>query len=166
MAWKRKASPKIVADAQHIRAWLKGTAEGKKLVEELTQRAFEERHEEKCRACLETRLFYRVLVVMRRLGEHPGVEVYSDPGVRVKVVELPNVESDVKEIEPLLRQLLVNRLPKYWRDLVLNQSEAKLVGYPWHGNTAERILEIQRQLNALRLAHEMARDIKEGADAD
>ena len=99
-----------------LRSWLKGSAEGKALLSELTQKAFEEREEAKCRACENMRPYPKVLVVLRRLGQFPGVEVHAEEGVSIRLLELPDVSSD-GEIGKRVEELIETRLPRSWRHL-------------------------------------------------
>lgn len=104
----------LPSTSQGLRAWFKGTVEGRELLRELTEEAFEGRLEEKCRACQKLRPYPKVLVVLRRLGQFPGAEVYTEEGVTVRFLELPDVSSHLS----LLEELIEVRLPRNWRHMV------------------------------------------------
>ena len=69
-----------------LRAWLRGSQLGRSLLRELVEDVFEER----CRACERGMITPRpkVLVVARRLGPLPGVEVYAERRAHVRLEEL------------------------------------------------------------------------------
>lgn len=94
-----------------LRSWLKGSEQGRELLGELTEEAFEKVLEDKCRSCENIRPYPKVLVVLRRLGRFPGVEVYTEEGVAVRFLELPDTDLDLEE-------LIEVRLPRNWRHLV------------------------------------------------
>jgi len=102
---------------QAVRAWLKGTEQGRALLARLTGEAFEEALNAKCRACENIRPYPRVLIVLRRLGNYPGSEAYVDEGVSVRLVELPEI-SDRAEADGLVEEWIAERVPKSWRHLV------------------------------------------------
>lgn len=106
----------LPSTVQGLRVWLKGSTEGKALLRELTDKAFEERVEEKCRTCENMRPYPKVLVVLRRLGRHPGAEVYTEDGVSVRFLELPDVSSD-EASGRLAEELIEVRLPRNWRHM-------------------------------------------------
>jgi hypothetical protein len=91
-----------------LKAWLKGSDEGKALLRELTEEAIEMRLGKKP----------KVLVVLRKLNGHPGIQVYTEEGVLVQVTELPDVENDTPEIESSLDELLELRLHRSWKHML------------------------------------------------
>ncbi len=117
MTQRGRGVSKIPATQVAVRAWLKGSTEGRDLLHRMTQRLVEEAVEEKCRVCQQAHPYPRVLVVLRRLGNHPGVEVYSGPGVLVHIEELPDAPGTAA-CDLLLEQVLEIRLPKTWRWLL------------------------------------------------
>jgi len=53
-------------------------------------------------------------VVARRLGMHPGVEVFRESGVTVRMEELIDIPDD-GSMGVLAERLLVAQLPRNWR---------------------------------------------------
>jgi hypothetical protein len=102
---------------QGLRAWLKGSVQGRELLGELTDKAFKEGMEDKCRACENIRPYPKVLVVLRRLGRFPGAEVYAEEGVSIRFVEMPDVPSD-GEIGTLVEELIEVSVPRSWRYMI------------------------------------------------
>ena len=98
-----------------LRAWLKGSEQGRALLAELTEEAFEKVIEDRCRACQNIRphpkVLSKVLVVQRRLGRFPGVMVYAEEGTSVRLLELPDMRADAEDYIELL-------IPKSWRHLM------------------------------------------------
>ncbi len=105
----------LPSTSQGLRAWLKGSVEGKTLLSELTEEAFEERLEEKCRSCQSIRPYPKVLVVLRRLGRFAGAEVYTEEGTTVRFLELPDVS---EQNGAALEELIEVSLPRNWRHMV------------------------------------------------
>ncbi len=87
------------------------------MLAELAEKDFEERMETKCRSCENIRPYPKVLVVLRRLGQFPGAEVYTEDGVSVRFLEMPDASGD-GEIGRLTEELIEVSLPKNWRHLV------------------------------------------------
>jgi hypothetical protein len=109
----RKSTTTLPTNVKGLRAWLRGSAEGRAILREMC----EEFLEEKCRECQQMRPFPKVLVVMRRLGRFPGAQVYVQEGVTVRMVEMPDVP-DTEACEPRFEELLEWMLPKSWRSLL------------------------------------------------
>ena len=107
----------LPSTAQGLRSWLKGSTEGRALLRELTEEAIEERLEAKCRACESIRPYPKVLVVLRRLGRFPGVEVYTEEGVSLRFLELPDIPATAKA-EILAEEYIELMLSKNWRRLM------------------------------------------------
>lgn len=108
----------IPSTLRGLRAWLKGSKQGRALRRELTEKASEEKTEAKCRACQNIRPYPKCLIVLRRLGTFPGVEVYTEPGTSVRLLELPEVRGDTPEIERLIEDMTGLKLPKNWRHML------------------------------------------------
>jgi len=100
-----------------LRWRLKETQQGQALLGLLTKEAIEEEQEEKCRACQAIRPFPKVLVVLRRLGNYPGAEVYAEEGVSVRFLELPEMSAE-GEIGKLAEEFIEVSVPRSWRHLV------------------------------------------------
>ena len=143
--------PWIPRTLARLRVWLAGSEDGQRLVRECSAKFFEE----KCRACEKGIPVPRVLVVVRRLGRYPGVEVYREKGVNVWLEELVDSQDD-PAIERLVDDLLVAQLPRNWKHLVDCRSDSIV----FTGLTAERqmesliTLELLRELKAWKLLRE------------
>ena len=128
-----------------LRAWLRGSDEGRRLCAELASEAMEKR----CRACQEIAACPKVLVVLRRLGLYPGAEVYAEKGCTVRMMEMPDVSEG-----GLLDEWIESRLPRNWRhmtglpsrridsEVFRGQSLQEVANYM---GMAEAIREIQRR---------------------
>lgn len=136
------------SDARTI-AWLRDTKRGqtilRKASEKLVEQAVKERLEAECRTCQQLGSPPKVLVVVRRLGGWPGVEVFWEPGVMVRCEELVDSENDA-ELEVLCETLLRLQLPKPWKHLVDCRSDSMVF---W-GLSAEGRLEALDTLRVLR----------------
>lgn len=141
--WKQK--PTIPQNAGHLAAWLRDTIEGRKILRDATEEFLEER-------CLNCAAVYRrpkVLVVVRRLGSRPGVEVFAERGVSVRIEEMVDTCDD-PAMERLAEELLVALLPNAWKSLpgcpgYMRQSQV------FTGLTAERLIERLEALDWLAL---------------
>jgi len=150
---RRPDKPTIPREKHPIRAWLKGTVAGRELLAELTEKYLEN----KCRACRSPyRRSPKVLVVARRLGHLPGVDVFSEPKVTVRLEELVDTYDD-PVIECLGDELLVAQLPKTWKHL----PGCRRHNTVFRGLTAERRLEALEMLRTLR----ELKDWREAAEA-
>ncbi len=102
----------IPRSAGQLRAWLRDTETGHEILKEASRGFLED----ECRKCQKLRPYPKVLVVVRRLGTRPGVEVFYEKGVSVRLEELVDSKDD-KELEILVETLLVDQLPKSWKTL-------------------------------------------------
>jgi hypothetical protein len=110
---KRKTST-IPTTLRTLRAWLRDADEGKALFADLA----EDFLERKCRTCQNIRPYPRVLMVLRRIGDKPGVEAYAEEGVNLRFMELPDIPDTDAEFARLTEELIELKLPKNWRPLV------------------------------------------------
>ncbi len=108
----------LPSTVQGLRAWLKGSEQGRALLGELTRESFDYEIETKCRACENIRPYPKVLVVLRRLGFYPGAEVYAEEGVSVRFLELPNISNENAEMAAAAEDYIEAQLPKSWRYLM------------------------------------------------
>ena len=135
--------PYIPRKLSSLRKWLIGSKDGSKVL----RQAAMELLEEECRKCERRGPIPRVLVVVRRLGPLPGVEVYREQGVQVRLEELVD-SCDDAALERLVDELLRAQLPKFWKHLVDCRCESMV----FTGLTAERRLE---SVETLRLLNEL-----------
>ena len=143
MAWFSRR-PTFPTTIRQLKAWLRDTTVGRALMVLLTSEALEN----KCRACENPQLATkpRVLVVVRRLGLHPGVEVYYENGVNVRLEELVDTKDDAA-VEALADELLAVQLPRYWQHL---QTSCRSQSMVFTGLTAERRTRSLEELRILR----------------
>ena len=135
--------PPIPRTLGRLRAWLRDTVAGREILKDAAIGLLEE----ECRKCERRGPVPRVLVVVRRLGPLPGVEVYREPGVHLRMEELVD-SCDDAAVERLVDDLLRAQLPKYWKHLVDCRCESMV----FSGLTATRrmdALEVLRLLNEL-----------------
>ena len=147
--------PMFPRTARQLRAWLRDTTIGRQLFRELAKDVLEE----ECRKCQRIRPYPKVLVVVRRLGTLPCVEVFREKGVTVRLEELVDTHEDaIIEIlgTELTEKLLVAQLPKPWRHLPYCKSESRC----FHGITAERRLKVLGDLEELRIYREFGESLK------
>jgi len=104
---RTKDTPSFPRTERQLRAWLRDVPAGQQLVRDLASGVLEM----ECRRCERARPYPRVLVVIRRLGPLPGVEVFSERGVTVRLEELVDTQDD-PVIEVLAEELLVAQLPR------------------------------------------------------
>lgn len=148
---KQKAT--LPQTALGLRAWLKGTVQGRELLGMLTKEAIEEAQEEKCRACENIRPYPKVLVVLRRLGRFPGAQVYAEEGVTIRFLELPDVSAEGK-IGILVEELIELRLPRNWRHL-MDLSANRITIQVFRGMTLQESLQHTERAVALREIREI-----------
>ena len=149
MASRHKRNSSLPTTAKGLRAWLKGTDEGQAILRD----AAAEFLQEKCRACQNMRPFPRVLIVLRRLGAHPGAEVYAEEGVTVRFMELPDVADDGC-LGELVERLIAAKLPKSW--LPMTELPAKRIkSEVFRGITAEKALGASRVAAVLKQLQEL-----------
>src|SRR3972149_2088386 len=109
--WTR--GPTLPKTLGQLSVWLRDTDAGR----EILRRCYEQALEEKCSACEKGIPIPRVLVVLRRLGHYPGVEVYRETGVNLRLEELVDSEDD-PAVELLIDDLLRAQLPQNWKHMV------------------------------------------------
>jgi len=145
-----RRSPSFPKTPRQLRAWLTQTDVGRAILGGLTDEALEKKCRE-CRFTAEHPTRPKVLVVVRRLGPVPGVEVFAERGVNVRLEEMLDTR-DNAVLEVLAEDELVSRLPVSWRGLVVGQGAT--LGFS--ATTGERRLravgelEVLRELKALR----------------
>ncbi|WP_455387600.1 hypothetical protein [Petrachloros mirabilis] len=110
MWWKPRSITNLPTTARGLRAWLRDTDEGRRIVTE----SYSEALETKCRLCEIGCPFPKVLVVLRRLGNYAGAEIYAEKGCLIKTLEMP----DVPEEWPMAEEWIEVNLPKHWRHMV------------------------------------------------
>lgn len=135
-----------------LRAWLRDTEAGRELVRDATEGFLES----ECRTCQKRRPYPKVLVVVRRLGRHPGVEVFHEKGVTVRLEELVDSEDD-KAMEILVEELLVHQLPRSWKTLVTCRSDSQV----FTGLTAERKLRMVELRDWLNVMSEFREEVSD-----
>jgi len=109
----RHGSPDLPTTIKQLRAWLRDTTQGQGILAKATEKFLEAR----CRECQDIRPYPKVLVVMRRLGNHAGAEVYAEEGISLRFMELPDVPDDA-EFGRLAEELIELKLPRNWRHMV------------------------------------------------
>ncbi len=139
-----------------VRAWLNGSTEGRSLLAALTREALEDVMLAKCEACqamwphpktlLKRGQFSKVLVVLRRLGRFPGAEVYSEDGVVVRMLELPEMSACV---EARAEELIAIRLPRTWRHMLALPAK-RITCDVFRGISLTETLRYLEEQNALR----------------
>ena len=112
-----KQKPTLPSTLLGLRAWLKGSVDGKAMLGELTEKAIQCVVEKRCKACQDVRprpkQLPKVLVVQQMLGSHPGVTVYAEEGVLVRTRELPACEAG-----SLAEEYIELMLPRTWKKLM------------------------------------------------
>jgi hypothetical protein len=122
-----------------LRAWLKGSTEGRGILNEVVDALLEE----KCRECqLALCRNQRVLVVLRRLGFRHGAEVYAENGVTVRMIELPDIPDDAEFVEGI-EELVKLELPKTWQG-IMDVPSRQVKSDVFRGITVEQALEFSR----------------------
>jgi len=139
--------PTFPRSPRQLRAWLRDTDVGRRLFLELAKEALEN----ECQQCQLIRGYPKVLIVVRRLGSLPGVEVYREKGVTIRLEELVDTRDD-KDIEILAEELLEAQLPRQWKHMPHCRSESKC----FHGVTAGRLLQTLHDLDELRIYREFS----------
>jgi hypothetical protein len=128
---------------------LKQTTAGRRVLQETAK----ELQEEKCRACeLAIHQRPKVLCVLRRLGDRPGVEVYAERGAQVRIEELVDTFGS-PSLEIAAEEVLEAQLPRNWKHLANGKPESMV----WRGLTPKqrlRALESVAWLNELKGWHE------------
>lgn len=132
-----KGSSRKIKNLKH---WLQETTLGREIMTDLFEKAVEKR----CRECQNRPLKPKTLVVLRRLGRHPGVEVFAEDGVNVKVIELPDFPDDIPAEE-----LIRSYLPKAWKSLVDIRARNIHSGV-FRGISVEEALRFSIELDILR----------------
>ena len=135
--------PSFPLNPDRLLIWLRDTDAGRAVVRKAASGFLEE----ECRKCQRVRPYPKVLVVVRRLGCKPGVEVFYERGVTIKCIELVDSEGD-PAMEILVEELLVHQLPKSWKPLVTCRSDSEV----FTGLTAERqlrFLELRQWLHLM-----------------
>ena len=120
-----------------VTGWLKKTKEGRNLLQSIVAWALRRRLAQE----------RRVLIVLRRLGNYPGAEVYCEPGATVKFLELPDVPDDA-ELGKYVEALIKAKLPKKWREIVELPS-ARIHAEVFRGISAEEALVHAKTLELL-----------------
>ncbi len=136
--------------AIQLRAWLRDTITGRQLFRELAKDVLEG----ECRKCQLIRPYPKALVVVRRLGPLPGVEVFREKGITVRLEELVDTRDD-RVIEILAEELLEAQLPRPWKHLPHCRSESRC----FHGVTAEQRLQALGDMEELRIYREFTKVI-------
>lgn len=103
---------KLPTSLRGLKAWLEGATQGRALLGILTAEALAKHLGERCRKCHNMRPYPKALIVLRRLGEYPGAEVYAEEGVLVRFVELPEMSDERVD------EFIELRLPRNWRHLM------------------------------------------------
>ena len=109
---ERHKATNLPRTTKGLKAWLRGSEEGRRLFAELASEFLEMR----CRDCQERRPFPKVLIVLRRLGLYPGAEVYAEKGVLTRFVEMPDLPDD-GTLGPMLEEFIEASLPRNWRHM-------------------------------------------------
>ena len=154
MAQKRRG-PTLPKTITQLKSWLRGSTEGKQVIADLTAESLEE----KCRQC-ETaiRPKPKVLVVAKRLGLHPGAEVYAERGVSVRLEEMFDTEDD-SMLELGAEEALAIRLPRPWQHLLCGvEPQQPTRGIVFSGMSAQqyvKYLEVKRVLREMKAWHEV-----------
>lgn len=135
---RRTRKPSVPRTPAQLAAWLRDTDAGRQVLAEQL--------DERCRVCLHAaRPSPRVLVVVRRLGPLPGVEVFYERGVNVRLEELLDTHDD-PVIEELAEELLIAQLPRLWKHLPSCRARTM----PFTALTAERRLKAVEGICTLR----------------
>ena len=156
MASGRRTTANLPTTVDGLRAWMKGATEGRAMFKELAAESLEE----KCRACQQIRSGPKVLVVLRRLGNHPGAEVYAEDGVSIRFLELPDVPDD-GEFGLLIEQLVEAKLPKSWRCL-LQLPAKRIQGEVFRAVTLAEAVRHEETLGLIREMREYVDRVKGG----
>ena len=135
---RRQPKPTVPKTPAQLAAWLRDTDAGRQVVAKQL--------DERCRVCQHaTPPSPRVLVVVRRLGPLPGVEVFYETGVNVRLEELIDTQNDpISEV--LAEELLIAQLPRLWKHL----PNCRKQGMPFTSVTAERRLEAVEGIRTLK----------------
>lgn len=143
--------PTFPRTARQLRAWLRDTIIGRQLFRELAKDVLEN----ECRKCQRIRPYSKVLVVARRLGPVPGVEVFREKGVTVRLEQLIDTQDD-KVIEILAEELLEAQLPRSWKHLPHCRSDEMC----WRGWNATQQLKVWGDLEELRIYREFGEALR------
>ena len=145
----KSAFPRTI---RQLRSWLKHTEDGQRFLDRLTKEALEKR----CRQWQrEHQPRPKVLIVLRRLGRYPGVEVYAEREVSILFHELVETENNPK-LEILADEMLALQVPRSWRHLLPDYRfhDVSLYqpvrGEVFRGLTIEYTLEALEELRTLR----------------
>jgi hypothetical protein len=128
-----------------LRAWLRGTTEGRATLNRMAKEFLEGR----CRTCQKIRPYPKVLVVLRRIGDLPGAEVYAEEGVNLRFLELPDIPDDGDFVE-LTERLIELELPRNWRRLV-NLPVKRIHRETFRGVTISEAIRYEEDLRLIRL---------------
>jgi hypothetical protein len=119
-----------------LKAWFRDTEEGRMIIQPLLKGSVEAH----CRVCQTMPVKPRVLAVLRRLGRFPGVEIYSERGANVKIVELPDFPDDLA-----MEELLESYLPRPWKHMAYVPMRDVQSGV-FRGISIENALEFEEAL--------------------
>lgn len=146
--------PTFPRTAIQLRPWLRDTVIGRQLFQELVKEFLEE----KCGECQFIYAHPKVLVVVRRLGPLPGVEVFWEKGVTVRIEELVDTHDD-RVIEVLAEDVIELQLPKRWRHM-LHVPSYRSESQCFHSQTAGQRLKVLGDLEDLRILREFRDSLK------
>ena len=118
---KKHKGPRWPRSRGQMCAWLRDTDTGREILREAADSILEDA----CRKCHTVGPVPKVLVVARRLGRMPGVEVYHEKGVSVRLEELIDTRDDATT-EILAEELLRLQLPRPWRHLLECRSQSEV----------------------------------------
>ena len=146
--------PTFPRTAIQLRAWFRDTDVGRQLFRELATDILEE----KCHACQFIYGHPKVLVVVRRLGSLPGVEVFWGKGVTVRLEQLVDTRDD-PALEILAEDLLEAQLPEKWKPM-LHVPHHRAESLCFHGLTAGQRLKVLADLEERRIYREFTKALK------
>ncbi len=132
-----------------LRAWLRDTDEGRKILREATEEFLE------CE--IRNWRHPKVLVVGRLDAGQPFVEVYWEKGVAVKTVEMVDTDGTAAS-DLMVEGLLQRELPKLWRCLI-DKEDANYVGGHWSTCMALKGQAVDQALD-LRLKAYILKEIR------
>ena len=144
MLANRKRTSNLPSTLRGLRAWFRASSQGRTLFGRLGQDFLEE----KCQTCQGVHYLPKVLVVLRRLGNHAGAEVYAESGTNIRLLELPDVP-DEAGFEELTERLILARLPRNWQG-ILNLPAKQIQSDVFRGVSVEEALRFQEELQLIR----------------
>lgn len=121
-----------------VRDWLENSLEGRILL----RRTFEKA----CWNCKRPQRFQRVLAVLQRVGDLPGVAIYHDDRVLLRTIELPDISDDCWDLRD---RLIESMLPRFWRDMP-HFSERKIAREVFRGLPVSVVREFRETLGLIR----------------